>query len=207
MLPTMIERFDGRIKIVHLYRHPIAVASSLLTHNVYRRGEWTKALAISPSDRGVRQPELEKNWESMSQFEKCLFWWTEINAWALGLHAEFPEVPWLSLKFEDVFGPNGDQSLKGLLNFLNFPINEAFLNTRIKKVDRFQSNTSDQRYWDISTEFSETASLSNRLGYQLQSFDKDQLRSRYYESKWFALPKRYAWRISRRLKKGRTRSL
>jgi Sulfotransferase domain len=187
LIPTLIKRFKGRIKIVHLYRHPVAVASSLLTQEIYHREDWIKPLVIVPSDLGEHRPEFDgMRWESMGDFQKCLFFWAEINSWALGLRAEFADVPWFSLKFEDVFGQNGDEHLRRLLKFLDLPVNEKFIKTRIRKVDQARSTTSDRFYLQISTECPEVALLSEQLGYQLQSFDKEQLRSRYYRNKYVA---------------------
>ena len=67
-LPFILARLKGRVKVVHLYRHPIRVAASLATKNVYSMGAWSDIVAISPSDYGVTQGYLKGNqWDSMSQ--------------------------------------------------------------------------------------------------------------------------------------------
>ena len=58
ILPHLIEHFSGRIKIVHLFRHPAKVAASLTTHKVYSRGEWSNKMSITPKDFGVKQNYL-----------------------------------------------------------------------------------------------------------------------------------------------------
>ena len=127
MLPFILSRFIGRVKVVHLYRHPIRVAASLATHNVYSRGGWSDVVAISPSDYGVTQGYLEgQKWNSMSQYEKCLFWWTEINLFALDLQRNFESIPWLTLKYEKVFSENGKNELSKLVNFLSLPERVSF---------------------------------------------------------------------------------
>ena len=187
LIPTLIKRFHGRIKIVHLFRHPVATASSLLTHELYHRGDWTEALVIAPSDVAGHRAELEVGWESMSDFQKCLYFWTEINSWALDLRAKCSNVPWLSLKFEDIFGQNGDADLRRLLEFLDFPINDKFIKARAKRLDRYRAKTSEQFYSQISMELPKVAIISEQLGYQLRSFDKEELKLRYYRNKYVAL--------------------
>ena len=74
MLPYLVERFKGRIRIVHLYRHPAKVAASLTTHNVYDRGEWSNKMSITPEHSGVIQGHLGGDrWKSMDEFCKCPF--------------------------------------------------------------------------------------------------------------------------------------
>lgn len=183
VLPAIIERFSGRIKLVHLYRDPIATAASLLTHEVYRRGDWTKAMAILPSDAGVLQPELKEGWKSLSEFEKCLFWWTEINFWAVRVHEEFPKVPWLSLKYEEFFSPKAD-GVNALMEFLNFPTSEMFLKARLQPVDRYRVRTYKPILPEIANKHSQAIFLASSIGYDLGAYDKKHLKSRYKKNRF-----------------------
>lgn len=77
-LPLMISQLNENVRVVHLVRHPIHVALSLATHNVYKRQVWVSRGAIDPFDPGVVQKQLADKWSEMGIYEKCLFWWTEI---------------------------------------------------------------------------------------------------------------------------------
>lgn len=118
LLPQLLRRFQGKVRLVHLFRDPLRVSASLTTHEVYSRGEWTAKMSLLPSD--FADPAIGaawEGWEEMEEFEKCLFWWTAINRMAVRVHSGNPDVPWLSLRFEDVFGPDGDRHLRRLVEF------------------------------------------------------------------------------------------
>ncbi len=165
LLPHLMQRFRGRIKVVHLYREPLRVASSLTTHAVYSRDEWTQKLTLTPTTPGVTQPELaEDHWRRMTEFEKCLFWWTEINAFALRLRNQHPSDHWLDLKFESVFNTNDADRLADLARFLEIPVREAFLQSRSKPTDNFVCQTTSRLPLDVIHQYAAAVSLAKTLG-------------------------------------------
>lgn len=184
-LPTFLERFQGRVKVVHLVRHPVRVAASLITHNVYRRGRWSDAVAITPDDDGVSQPELAgASWAAMSDFEKCLFWWTELNGHALRLRESFADTPWLSLSYEDVFGEQSEPALRRLLDFLELkPQREFFLSVR-RTHDNFQKRTAATFDIDSLDNYPETLAVMDQLGYQADEVQVNELEQRYRWPLW-----------------------
>lgn len=183
VLPFIFSRLNTKLKVVHLYRHPIRVAASVLTHNVYSLGEWTKSLSISPTDFGVSQDYLSgERWEAMTEFEKCLFWWTEINNWALKLQKDFSEIPWLSLKYENVFSKNGRGELRKLLRFLSLPEREDFLGSRSQKIDKFVARTDESIDVDIVKKYARTVEVMKLLEYDHDSNIMKNINSRYKRS-------------------------
>jgi hypothetical protein len=185
LTPYLLTRFHNRIRVVHLYRHPLRVAASLATHRVYSRGDWTEAMSITPSDIGVVQSSLAgEAWSRLSKFEKCLFWWVEINHFALRLRESFATVPWLSLRFEDVFSEQGGRHLMQLAQFLDVPIRESFLACRQRKTDRYVRTVPDFFDGSMIDRYPEALELAGRLGYTASDVSGKQLQERYNLPQW-----------------------
>ena len=184
-LPFIISRLKGRVKVVHLYRHPIRVAASLATKNVYSQGDWSDAVAISPSDYGVTQGYLEGHqWDSMSQFEKCLFWWTEINQFALDLKRDFESIPWLTLKYEEVFSKNSKSELRRLVNFLSLPERESFFNSLSQRTDNYSSKSQKPINIHAVEKYPKVFKLMDKLGYEYEDSNISEIKKRYEMSFW-----------------------
>lgn len=180
MLPFILSRFQGRVKVVHLYRNPLKVAASLTTHRVYSREKWTEAVSILPSDYGVAQGYLDGDeWNSMSEFEKCLFWSTEINHFALDLKRNFSSVPWLSVKFEDVFSENGTSELRKILEFLSLPEREEFYASREQTTDRFSLKTDETLEVRSLKKYPKAIEQMQLLGYSEDTVGTLGIKSRY----------------------------
>lgn len=185
VLPHIIERFKGRVKIVHLFRHPVNVASSLTTHRVYSRGEWTNKMSITPADYGVTQSYLNGDqWDKMDEYSKCLFWWTEINRFALKLKGKYTTIPWHSLKFEEVFSctASSNDALERLTGFLEFPVKKGFLGSVKDKVDLHRSFTNVSFDVEQIQDYDETIRLMGDLGYSIDDVSKDEILKRYNTS-------------------------
>lgn len=187
-LPFILSRLQGRVKVVHLYRHPLRVAASLTTHNVYARGEWSKKMSISPSDYGVVQGHLSgKKWNSMATFEKCLFWWTEINQYALDLQKYYKFTPWFSIRWEDLFIDNRESELGRLLEFLDFPSKEVFLNSLGSKTDKFSIKTTENIDPECLNNYPAALQVMGHFGYTYDHRMAKELHARYkipLHNKW-----------------------
>lgn len=96
-IPLLAERLEGRIRLVHLTRHPVTTASSLATHGIYdrRRIDILRSALRTPFDPNisVNLGVTRAQWEAMPIFEKCLFHWGELNKNALDLKSRYPLVP------------------------------------------------------------------------------------------------------------------
>jgi hypothetical protein len=180
ILPLILSRLDGRVRVVHLYRHPLKVAASHTTHKVYSRGEWSKAVSISPSDYGVVQSYLEgARWDSMSEFEKCVFWCTEVNHFALSLKQSFSNIPWLSIKFEDVFSENGRGELGKLLSFLSLPERQEFFNSAIQKTDKYSLTLDEKLEIHSFQNYPKAVEQMEQFGYHYDTQIDLEIRERY----------------------------
>ena len=184
-LTFILSRLKGRVKIVHLYRHPIRVAASLATQNVYSKGAWSDAVAISPSDYGVTQGYLKGHkWNSMSQFEKCLFWWTEINQFALDLQRDFESIPWLTLKYEEVFSENSKNELRKLVNFLSLPERESFFNSLAQKTDNYSFKIQKSINIHAIEKYPKVFELMDKLEYVYDDSNISEIKRRYEMPFW-----------------------
>lgn len=136
VLPYFIARLEGKIKIIHLQRSLFTAAASVASQNHYLRSTWTNKVALFPKDSGVVQ-QIE-NWERLSEYEKCLFFCTEVSAYAMRLKDLFPAVPWLTIKYETIFNPRYSALCLGaVLRFLRLPVKNDFLIAATEKIDSF----------------------------------------------------------------------
>ncbi len=97
------------MRLLHLHRDPVVTAASTY---VKTRPEWWRrsryeddpyGIRISPFDPHARFVEYRDRWNEMSLFEMLLYQWLERHAAALEGHARMAELPFLSLRSEDLF--------------------------------------------------------------------------------------------------------
>lgn len=138
-VPWLAERFAGRVRVLHLVRHPVPTACSWLTHGAFvppLLPHLPGKELLSPFDAGVSFPEYRERWVAMTPLEKCLFYWAEVNALSLRLEAA-GAMPWLRLRYEDLFDARSD-ALARLMAFLDLPAEAAGRVQRGERVDRFR---------------------------------------------------------------------
>jgi len=196
ILPFLLREFEHRVKVVHLFRHPLRVAASLTTHDFYSRGDWTEAVCLHPTDAGVEQEDLAGlRWEEMQEFEKCLFWTTEINLYAGRLRSQFPEVPWLELKFEDLFFKNDSRELRSVLDFLDFPKREGVFESLEARQDKHTLKTDQEIDLAQVTKYPLALEVMHQLGYDSTQQTSEEISKRYQ----YNLIERLVRKLGRRL--------
>jgi hypothetical protein len=188
-LPWLYEALDGRLRIVHLLRHPVETALSLATHDVYDRDDWIADGALRPSDPGCVQTMLASHWPRMSGFERCLFWWTEIHRYACDLHRARPEIGWHTLRFERMFGSD-PEPLRNLTAFCGLRASAEFESLRTQRIDRYRRKSAPQD-WRAIESYPLTQALAREFGYDFSDVDGSTLASRYFESE--PSPHRRRW--------------
>lgn len=165
-LPLFIDRLAGRVRIVHLVRHPVPVALSLSSHEVYApRQGWVAGAAISPFDPGTVQNDLQPRWAAMEPYEKCLFWWTEIHLYALELRERHPAIPFAFVRYEDLFDP-ATGALRDLIGFLELPWRDAIETFRTERVDRYRRPVPAAER-QLVLHYPRTVALAAKFGYDL----------------------------------------
>lgn len=197
-LPWLHEALDGRLRIVHLARHPVTTAFSMATHRVYERDDWIRDGALTPFDGGCLRPALQLRWAAMSGYEKCLFWWTELHRYALDLHRRRPDIAWHATTYEALFAPTPD-ALHALADFCGLPRRPALGALRERRTDQYRFRTWPDD-WGKALQSPETVEVAEALGYDIADTDAHALSARYFRRKklrhyladWTAIGRRFA---------------
>lgn len=196
-IPALSERFGDRLKLVHLIRNPVLTAASQVTHGWYsnsKRPELAALVLPTPEDL-VQQWYYRENWHRLTQFEKCLFFWSEFHLHALELHSRYPDMPYHRIRFEDVFGGNSPVDvLKQLIEFMGLPWREELESKVEQKEDKWSRKTSELGDWHDVYDHPQTLALSLQFGYNLELATEHELKARYLKS--VSLPQRIKHRLS-----------
>jgi len=180
-MPLLAARFGERTRFVHIVRHPVHVALSLATHRIYQRNDWIADAAIDPFDAGVVQKELAAAWTSMGEYEKALFWWTEINLYALEMQKVLPASEFMRFRYEDLFATLAQpqpQLLANVMNFMGLPHDAAMDAELDQRVDSYAQRTDDID-WRQIFRYPRTCELAESFGYRLDALSDDDLQNRY----------------------------
>lgn len=181
-IPLFLRMFPGRVRIVHLVRHPVPTALSHMVHQCYggspREDEYTRLATLDPSCPGVVQAGYRSRWHRMTPYERCLFWWTEVHLYAQELQAREQHAPWLTVRYEDLFG-DGPAELARLVDFLHLPQRERLFRRRSLHVDRWAHRTEIDFDWRQIERHPGTLAVAAGLGYDLDAVDPRRLDARY----------------------------
>jgi hypothetical protein len=179
-IPSLAQRFRGRVRIIHLVRHPLPTSYSWLTHQAYQPPllpHLAEKTLLSPFDEGVRFVEYRDRWARLTPFEKCLYYWTEVNAFGLALESRL-QVPWLRLRYEDLFHGDG---LERLLAFLDLQPCAAVSHRRAEVIDEHHSYLAAGEDWRSIHAHPRALEIADQLGYSVEddAVDADALDRRY----------------------------
>ena len=177
-LPYIARRFAGRVRIVHLTRHPVPTAYSWVTHGVYvppMLQHLPMKEFLTPFDDGVRFPEYRKEWAGLTPWEKCLYYWAEVQAHGLACETAL-NVPWLRVSYESLFEGDG---LGRLVDFLGLPARDGLAPARDRTVDQHRFLLSDWAEPGMLRRHARLVEVAERLGYSLGDLNEGALRQRY----------------------------
>lgn len=177
-IPLLISELEGKVRIVHLVRHPVYAALSIATHQLYTRRDWVSRFAIDPSDDGVVQKDLQPAWDGMNLYEKCLFWWTEVHLYALEVKERFQHVEFFFLRYEDLFGSD-TQVLKDFVEFMGLTYDPALEELRTQVVDRYRSKSAPLD-WELILKYPRTIAVAEQFGYDVTAVAASQISNRYF---------------------------
>jgi hypothetical protein len=181
-LPLFARRFPDRLRVVHVTRHPVPCAISHLSHQSYagswRRSPITRYGTLGPKDRNVFHPEYADRWDALSPYEKCLFFWTELNLYGLEFPKRFPDVPFLRLKSEDLLA--GDRpALEQMLQFLDLPWTDGWTEHAGHSVDKWHFHTDEEVDPSRVLRHQATLQVAEEFGYDFDRLNADALQARY----------------------------
>lgn len=181
-LPLLAARMPERLRVVHLVRHPVPTALSHLAHSSYagspRDDAFTRLATLGPQDPGVFHPEYAERWGSLTPYEKCLFWWTEVNLFGREFPQRAPQVPFLRLRSEDLLAGRRE-TLSGLLRFLNLAERPGWDAQLRRRVDRWHHHIGEALDPLLVRRHPGTVALAGMFDYDAEAVDLDALRARY----------------------------
>lgn len=175
-LPYLVERFRGRVRVIHLVRHPVPTAISWVSHNAFvpPTVPWLgEKVLVSPFDDGVRFPAYRERWSALTPYEKSLYYWAEVNALGLDLERR-GDVPWLRVRFEELFRAD---TVKRIAEFIGFDIAPAIDGANI--VDEFRYLATVWTDPGLIARHPELVAVARSLGYDPFDYDEARLRRRY----------------------------
>lgn len=181
-LPLFAQRLGDRLRVVHLTRHPVPTALSHATHNSFagsnRDDPYTRLATLGPTDPHVFQPHYVARWAALTPYERCLFWWTEVNLFGLEFAARLPHVPLLRISSERMLA--GDPvTLSRLATFIGATWDERWIARANRVVDRWQHRTDAGFDPGLISRHPLTMAVAGALGYDLAAVDLAALRDRY----------------------------
>jgi hypothetical protein len=181
-LPHLATAIPERLRVVHLTRHPVPTALSHLAHNSYagspRNDAFTRLATLGPGDPRVFQRRYAGRWKALTPYEKCLFWWTEVNLFGLEFARRFPDIPLLRIRSEALLSPTSEL-LPRMLEFAGIAFDERWEEAVGRPVDRWRHRTEHDVEPALVRDHPGTVETAARLGYTALEFDREALRARY----------------------------
>ena len=165
-LKYFAEIFKGRMRVIWLTRHPVALAKSWSTHGLYLPvflPHQKEKIFIHPADRGALFPQFREHWHIMSQLDKIVYYWLEVNARIEDLMGlEYLSIHHIS--FESLFMAG---TMSELVSFLGLQYSKEIEDDFQDRVDHFRYDP-PVHDGDISIlKDGEVKALSSRLNYTL----------------------------------------
>jgi len=177
-LPYLCRRLAGRIRIVHLTRHPVPVAYSWTAHGAYVPPvlpQVPEKILLHPGDRGVAFPEYAEAWPRLHAFERALYFWAEVHAFALRWQV-IADVPWLRVEMKELFTPAG---LARLTGFLDLGCGPELLGAAQDVVDEHHFQLGDWCDPHVIERHPRVTEVARALGYDPMAIDVAALKRRY----------------------------
>lgn len=177
-LPYLARRFAGRMRVVHLTRHPLPVAYSWVSHSAYVPPLLPRLpgkILLHPADAGVSFPEYAATWATLHPFERSLFFWAEVHAFALRWQP-VAGVPWLRLDAAELFTAPG---LARLAAFLGIAAGPELQAATQEVVDEHRFLLPDWIEPGVIARHPHVIAVARALGYDPLACDVAALKRRY----------------------------
>jgi Sulfotransferase domain len=198
LAPLLLSEFGSSLRLVQLVRHPVRVAASSVTHRWYQgtRGDTLpQDIELEPTDAGVLQKNYLDRWDSMSPYEKALFYWSEVHLFAEEINARFEETPFHCTRFEDLVARRSARAK--LAKFLGVPYRDGWGEFVAEQVDEYHLRTAQPIDVGTTGQHAAVVALGETHGYDLTSPDAREIRTRYEISRRDRLVKRVRNKVAR----------
>lgn len=167
LVPLMRQRCPDRLRVIVLYRHPVAAAASMSVLGLYSRYPNPDDYALSPLSAGAVHPGYARGWRTASEFEKCLFRWLEITAHGLEIAERFTDAPVLLVNSDLLFREPG--ALGQIAAFCGYDAGAVrasrFRNE--KRRENLETNPLGPE-WRRYARFGDAVALAERLGFSFE---------------------------------------
>jgi hypothetical protein len=124
-------------------------------------------------------PTYARRWDWFSPYERCLYWWAEVNRFGLEFSERYPTIPFLRVQSEPLLAGDRD-ALQFLLGFLDLPWDERWRVATRRQVDRWHHHT-DRAFDPLAIcRHPSFVAIAEALGYDVRDIDVERLRARYF---------------------------
>lgn len=130
LVPYFYDQLGNQLRVLFIHRHPVEVAASFKligSYSIYNSSTW----AITPNHPQAMFPQFSDRWTLMSAFERCLYYWLEVNASAIELSEKLPGLDIMTLSSTDLF--QSDEVLDDVVRFTGF---DCYRRPLEKSLDR-----------------------------------------------------------------------
>ncbi|KAA5543649.1 hypothetical protein FYK55_10600 [Roseiconus nitratireducens] len=172
LIPYFRRQLGDQLKVLYVHRHPVAVAASFKligSYSIYQSPQWS----ITPHHPSALFPQFASRWDSMTAFEKCLYLWLEVNAYAAEVRDRYPDMEFLEATSADLFREDG--TLEQIARFTGFSDGTQPLerSNRHNKRDIFLLERRPIRdEWERYQRHPELIAFAESLGYNM---DRDHI--------------------------------
>ena len=124
------------VKVIYIHRNPVENAASLLKLNAFvppLLPHMREKQLFHPLAPEALLPEYADCWQQLSPFEKCLYYWAEVNLQADLYRSMFSSSHWLTIPYLELFN---ESSLGTIAEFAH--ISFKFHPRMLDRVDQYQ---------------------------------------------------------------------
>jgi hypothetical protein len=164
-IPLIIEKLGDNAKFVHLVRDSTRCSFSLASHRYYSNTSLTQKVLINPGVKGVKIAVTKGMWGEMSMLNKCYWFWTELNAFALDMQKKCKQENWFFLKFEDLFSQDS-KALETLVDFCSLKNKKDIEDMKPHSFDKYRNKLSEATFRQGRMVSDKTKELSELFGYK-----------------------------------------
>ncbi len=178
LVPLFYRRFGSRLRVIVQYRHPVAAAASMAALGLYSNYPRPWEYMLGPWNDGARFKHLGRNWDAMSEYERCLYRWYELYEYGREAAARFPDIPFLFLNSDRMF--KDASALSQVATFCGLP-NATVSPSPSRNENRLENLETNPigAEWRRTRDYREIVDLGEHLGFDFSDETILKLVSKY----------------------------